>query len=104
MVGNFVSAGDHGFVGAVTVRACKWSAVQSQTTSPLSFLTCTHAAQEFEKLVDFHLSAKVIPGAGLLLPADADVVRGTYTGSSKTNVRYLNPATLAVVSVFVVSQ
>jgi hypothetical protein len=34
----------------------------------------------------------------LVLPADADVVRGTYIGSSKTNVRYLNPATLAVVS------
>jgi hypothetical protein len=31
-------------------------------------------------------------------PADADVVRGTYTGSSQTNVRYLNPTTLAVVS------
>lgn len=33
-----------------------------------------------------------------IVPVRADVVNGTYTGSSKTNVRYLDPATLAVVA------
>ena len=37
-------------------------------------------------------------GALLITPpcADADVVQGAYVGSSKTTVKYLNPATLAV--------
>lgn len=34
----------------------------------------------------------------LIVPAGADVVNGTYTGSSKTNVKYLDPATFAVVA------